>query len=165
MSHNIYIDIKGVPGEVTEKGFEKYIGVLSFSHGISMPVNRHHTGVSSPSGTATHQDFTFTKYLDSTTPPILARAMGGSNIPEIKFAVIEADTEKGHTIPLYTIDFKHILLTSYSIGGSVGDKPVETISFLYHSVKFVFKKHKNVSPGGVPGDVPAGWDLAKNVPL
>jgi type VI secretion system Hcp family effector len=165
MSHNLSINISGVPGEVTEKGYEKYIGVLSFSHGISMPVNRSHTNVSSPSGTAVHQDFTITKYLDSTDPPLLARVMGGSNISEIKFVVLEADTEKGATVPLYTIDFKHAILTSHSTGGSIGDKPVITITFLYHSIKFEFQKHKNVTPGGVPGKVPAGWDLSKNIPL
>jgi len=165
MSDNLYINISGVPGEVTATGYEKFIGVMSFSHGISMPVNRTHTNVSSPSGTAQHQDFTFTKHLDQTDPPLLARVMGGSNIADIKFVVLEADTEQAAVVELYTISFKNCILTSHSTGGSSMDKPVVTISFLYHSIQYVFQKHKNVSPGNVPGKVPAGWDLSLNKAL
>lgn len=162
MSHNIYIKIKGHDGEVTEKGFEKNIGVLSFSHGLSMPINRSHTNVSSPSGTAVHQDFTFTKYLDSTTPGLNAAVVGGKNIAEALITILEADTEKGATVPLYTISFKNLIIASISIGGSIGDKPVETISFVYHEILWTFQKHKNVSPGNVPGKIPAGWNLSTN---
>lgn len=165
MSHNINIKIKGIDGEMTEKGYDKCIGVLSFNHGVSMPINRNHTNVSSPSGTAVHQDFTWTKYLDSTSPLLNARVVGGANIPEATLTVLEADSEKAAVVPLYTIEFKHLILSSVSIGGSVGDKPVETISFVYHSIKWTFQKHKNVSPGNTPGKVPAGWDLQKNVAL
>jgi len=165
MSHNIYIKVKGHDGEVTEKGYEKNIGVLSFSHGLSMPINRSHTNVSSPSGTAVHQDFTWTKYLDHTTPGFNAAVVGGKNIAEAVITVLEADSEAGATIPLYTIDFKHIIISSISIGGSVGDKPVETISWVYHEIKWTFSKHKNISPGNVPGKVPTGWNLSTNKPL
>jgi len=165
MSHNIYIKVAGVDGEVTEKGYEKNIGVLSFSHGVSMPINRNHTNVSSPSGTANFQDFTFTHYLDQTTPLWNARVSGGANIASATLTVLEADTDKAAIVPLYTIDFKNIIVASASIGGGIGDKPVETISFVFHSIKWTYSKHSQVNPGGTPGQVPAGFDLQLNKPL
>jgi type VI secretion system secreted protein Hcp len=165
MSHNIYLKVSGVDGEVTEKGYEKNMGVLSFSHGVSMPINRNHTNVSSPSGTPTFQDFTFTMYLDSTHPLWNARVSGGANIATADLTVLESDTDAAAVVPLYTINFKNIIVSSVSIGGGIGDKPVVTISFVFHSIKWTYSKHKQVNPGGTPGQVPAGFDLQLNKPL
>jgi type VI secretion system secreted protein Hcp len=164
MAQNIYLKLDGIEGESTSKQGEKQIELLSFSHGVSMPISSGHaSGVSVKHGRCDHQDLTVSKYLDKTSPTLNLNCSGGTNIKTAVLTVWQADAASGDPIEHYKIELEDILITSMSVGGSGGDNPVETITLHYNKIKWTYAVHAKDAPGGKKGNVTTGWDLEKNV--
>jgi type VI secretion system secreted protein Hcp len=58
----------------------------------------------------------------------------------------------------YTL--KSVLISSISVGGGGGDKPVETVTLNYNDIAWKFTSQK--PSVGVQGVVNGTWNLAKN---
>jgi type VI secretion system secreted protein Hcp len=55
---------------------------------------------------------------------------------------------------------KNVLISSISVGGGGGDKPVETVTLNYNDLAWKFtSQHGEVGKGGV---VNGTWNLSKN---
>lgn len=157
---NMYIDIEAIPGESSTAQGQKMIEILSFSHGVSMPLTSGASNTSRASGRCVHQDFTFTKYFDITSPTLALRCSSGKDIKYIKMHVWKADAEATpHEYITYVFD--HCIITSVSVGGG-GDQPIETVSFNYRNIVWTYNKQEISSPGGNKGKVETSWSLEKN---
>jgi len=74
--------------------------------------------------------------------------------------VVVGRNDKGAVIPLIKYTLKNVVLSSVSIGGGGGDKPVETVTLNYNHITWDF--HNQKAEGAEAGHVPAKWDLALN---
>ena len=163
MSTNVYIKIDGIKGESTSAQGKDEIELLSWSHGVSMPLSHgSHSGVSVKHGRCDHQDLTISKYLDKTSPTLNLFTSGGNNIKSCVLSVFQADKNDGAPILYYKIELEDLLLTSVSVGHGGGDLPVETVTIHYNKIKWTYAVQGKDSPGGQKGAVPTGWDLEKN---
>jgi type VI secretion system secreted protein Hcp len=164
MSGTNFIEIDGIKGETTAAQGKDKIEVLSWSHGVSMPLTSGASNTARAHGRSVHQDFTFTKYIDITTPTLNLKCTGGDDIKKIELTVFQADKADGPDVQYYTITMEDVILTSVSIGGG-GDRPIETVTFNYRKIKWSYAKQGNPSPGGNKGKAEAGWSLEENKKL
>jgi type VI secretion system secreted protein Hcp len=63
-------------------------------------------------------------------------------------------------LPLMKYTLKNVVLSSISVGGGGGDKPVETVTMNYNHITWDF--HTQEADGSESGHVETKWDLAKN---
>src|SRR5579872_791888 len=112
MAQNMYLKLDGIAGESTSKQADKQIEVISWSHGVSMPVSMGQGSIQSVKhGRCDHQDVTITKYMDNTTPTLNAKCSAGDNIKTAVLTIYQADAGGDH-VEFYKIELTDILLTS-----------------------------------------------------
>lgn len=147
-----------IDGTSTMDQYAKHIELLSFSHGVAMQITGDISNTERTSGKPNHQDFTITKYLDQASPKLNEACCKGENFTSVE--VVVARNDKGVVLPLIKYTLKNVVLSSVSIGGGGGDKPVETVTLNYNHITWDFTSQK--AAGAKEGHVPAKWDLALN---
>ena len=147
-----------VEGTSTLDKYAKQIELLSFSHGVAMQITGDISNTERTSGKPNHQDFTITKYLDQASPKLNEACCKGDIFKEAK--VVVARNDKGAVLPLIEYTLKNVVLSSISVGGGGGDKPVETVTMNYNHITWDF--HHQKAEGSESGHIATLWDLAKN---
>jgi type VI secretion system secreted protein Hcp len=147
-----------IDGTCTMDKYAKQIELLSFSHGVAMQITGDISNTERTSGKPNHQDFTITKYLDQASPKLNEACCKGENFKSVE--VVVARNDKGVVLPLITYTLKNVVLSSVSIGGGGGDKPVETVTLNYNHITWDFTSQK--AEGAKEGHVDGKWDLAMN---
>ena len=146
---------RDVKGESTRAGFKDKIELLSFSHGVAMQVTGDIGTRERTSGRPSHQDMTVTKYLDSASPTLNQRCCEGKVFPQVE--IIVGRDDHGTTAELMRYTLKNVLISSVSIGGGGGDRPVEALTLNYTGIEWSYKSPQK------PGDDSKGkWDLSTN---
>lgn len=143
-----------VRGESIRQGFMGKIELLSLGHGVAMQITGDISSSERSSGKANHQDMTVTKYLDSASPVLNQSCCEGRAFPQVDI-IINRDNQ-GSLIELMRYTMKNVLISSVSIGGGGGDKPVETLTLNYNQISWNFSLQK--SEGGAEGK----WNLSTN---
>ena len=144
-AQSLYLKVDGVDGDSLDKSHSHWINVLGYNHKIGMPD-------SSGNGNAVHGDFVISKNLDTATPKLNLLASSGKQITNI---VLEMANSSGQVIMIYTL--KNVILTSTSIVGSAGSRPVEQVSFKYQSITW---KYMPIKPdGSKDGAIETMWTV------
>ncbi|EYF02866.1 Hcp family type VI secretion system effector [Chondromyces apiculatus] len=157
---NVFWEIEGIKGESTSAQGKEMVELLSFNHGVSMPLTAGPSNTSRASGRAVHQDFTVTKYLDITSPTLNLKCSGGEDIKAMKVHVWKADAAGApHKYMQYT--FESCIVTSVSVGGGA-DQPIETVTFNYKKISWEYAQQLQTAPGGAKGKAAAAWSLEQN---
>jgi len=159
---NMYLKLDGIEGESTSKQGDKMIEVLSWNHGITMPISASASGVAVKHGRCDHQDLTITKHMDKTSPNLNLYASGGNNIKSAVLSVWQADKADGDPVEFYKIELEDVLVTHITTHAGGHDLPTETVALHYNKIKWTYVTHTKDAPGGKKGNVAAGWDLEKN---
>ena len=156
----LLMDLTGskIDGESLITGHEKNIECLSFSHGVAQQITGDQSNTKRTSGKPNHQDFTFTKYMDLSSPVLIDFCNQAKNIPTAKFTIGQNEAGKIDAIMLITMT--NVVISSVSVGGGGGGKPQETVTFNYTKIEWDYKAQKSdVSEAGTSKAV---WDLATN---
>ena len=123
-----------VKGESNLRGFEGKMELLSFSHGVAMQITGDISNSERTSGKPSHQDMTVTKYLDRASPVLNQNCCEGKTFP--KADVIIGRNDSGSLAELMRYTMKDVVISSVSVGGGGGDKPVETVTLNYGEIKW-----------------------------
>jgi type VI secretion system secreted protein Hcp len=110
------------------------------------------------SGKPNHQDMTVTKYLDGASPVLNQSCCQGKGFAQVD--IIIGRNDSGKVIELMRYTMKNVLVSSISVGGGGGDKPVETLTLNYNDMAWKFTS-QNASIGQ-KGVVNGTWNLATN---
>lgn len=160
MSSNMYIKIDGIETSTTAAGHEKEIEVLSWSHGFVQPTSPTRSGAGS--GTveqATHQNLTFTKYLDAGTNALLKYCWSGK---QLKQATLTCYRSSGATdnkpVEYLKVVMDNVVISNYSVSGGPGDIPVENVSLDYGVIQYNYIEQKHAD-GTSDGNKPAKHNL------
>jgi type VI secretion system secreted protein Hcp len=162
MSETTFMAIDGVKGESTASQGKDKIEVLSFSHGIAMALTSGASANARAHGRCIHQDFTFSKFLDITSPTLNLKVSGGDNIKQIELTVFQADKNDGDMVQYYKILFTDCILTNVSVSGGSGGRPIETITFNYRKIAWSYAQQGQPAPAGKKGTAEGAWDLEQN---
>jgi len=158
MADVIILDIPTIKGTSAITGFTDKIECLSYSHGVSIQVTGDVSNSERTSGKPNHQDFHLTKYVDPSTPLLNQNCCMGQNLGKSTITIGRNDA--GKFLPLIIYTLQNTVVSSVSVGGGGGDKPVETLSLNYGAIQWQYTVQKDA--GGQEGQVPASWNLATN---
>lgn len=150
----IYMHFQGIEGNVTAKGFEKWIEVQSFQFGSGR-------GISTPTGRAANRESSapsisevvVTKMMDKASPMLFEQGLVGLTGKEVKIHITRTGKEME---TLCTYKFEDTLVASYSVS-SGGDAPVESLSLNF--VKFEYKYKGSDATGASGGAMTVAYDI------
>src|SRR6266436_1945535 len=134
----IYMNIDGIPGEVTAKGFEKSIEVLSFSWGVTSTSVRA-SGSGAGAGKASFQDLHFVQTTQSSSPLLLKACATGQHIKQALITFIKGENSAGAGGGFLKIKLEDVWVSSYQTGAAEsanGDMPSEEISLNFAKIQF-----------------------------
>jgi len=144
-------------GESRDKVHKGEIDVLAWSWGVSNSGSAH-VGGGMGAGKANVQDLSLTKYIDKSSPDLLAACCKGTHYPTAVLVVRKAG---GTPLEYITIEMTEVLITSVSTGGSGGeDRLTENVTLNFAKVKVDYKEQLAT---GATGDTPSMiFDIAAN---
>ena len=154
MAINMFLKFENpsIKGSSNVPGHTDEIEVLSWNHGFVQPTSP--TRSTAESGT--HQNFTFTKYLDHSTDDLLKLCWGGKQIGKATLSCYRADgASDNKQVEYLRVVMEHVVISNYSISGGPGDIPVENVSLDYGIVQYIYVDQKH-------GDSSAKHDLKTN---
>jgi len=138
----IYMKIPDIDGDVTVKGREKWIEVLSFSWGMTNS-GAHATGGGGGAGKVVMQDFHFVHAVDKASPKLLRAVCDGRHFPSATLAVDDASgpgggdgTDANRSSEFLIVKMEDVLISSVRPGGNAAtdDRPMEEVSFNFDKV-------------------------------
>ena len=148
---DMFIKIKDIPGESSDKNHNKEIDILSLSWSSAMQSSR-----AGAAGKASAEEFSVTKYIDKATPKLFESLATGKHIEEATLVVRKAGGNPAEYLK-YTL--RDVMVSSYSTGASGEDRPTESISFNYGKIEI---EYTEINADGTPGKVTVqGWDPVK----
>jgi type VI secretion system secreted protein Hcp len=156
MASNMYIKFEepSITGSSDAPGHAGEIEVLSWSHGFVQPTSS--TRSSAGSGTveqATHQNLTFTKYLDRSTNDLLKYSWSGKQIGKATISCFRADSPGNKPVLYLTVTMQHVIIANYSVSGGPGDIPVENVSLDYGIVEYTYLDQKRADSQSTKHDL------------
>ena len=165
MANDIFLNIQGVTGPVTNAGFVGDIQLTAYSQGFTDPATlASGTGAGAGKTTTTCGAINITKMVDSTSPDFLQYVTRGVGIPSATIYFLgSANGTTPANVP-YTIVLSHVRVISITQGDTVSHTAglgiTENISMLAEQFQFTYR---SVSPDGAVGKVETfGWDCATN---
>jgi type VI secretion system secreted protein Hcp len=144
MASNMYITFDGIEGGSTSAVHDKQIEILSWNHGFTQPTSPVRSAAGS--GTVedcTHQNFTFSKYVDSATDDLLKMCWTGKQIASATVTCYRSGGDTANNqVEYLKVEMQHIIVSNFSISGGPGDVPVENISLDYGIIKYTYLPQK-----------------------
>ena len=154
---DMFMKIGDVKGESIDVKHKDEIDVLAWSWGMSNSGTTH-SGSGGDVGKANVQDFSFTKYVDLSTPDLMLSTLNGQHFDQATFTVQKAG---GTHLEFLKITFEEVIVTSVSTGGSGGeDRLTENITLNFAKVKVEYTPQKQDGSGGPTKTIT--WDIAAN---
>jgi type VI secretion system secreted protein Hcp len=158
MAVDMFLKLEGIDGESVDKSHGKEIDVLAWSWGMSQS-GTFHVGAGGGAGKANFQDISVTKWIDKSSPTLMAKIATGDHVKKATLTVRKA----GKTPLEYVIiEMEKVMITSLSTGGSGGeDRLTENITLNFAKVKVKYVPQKEDGSGDPA--VEFGFDIAANI--
>jgi type VI secretion system secreted protein Hcp len=132
MALDMFIKIGDLKGESKDAEHKEKIDVLAWSWGVSN-AGTFHAGGGGGAGKANVQDFSFTKWLDASSPPLLQACCTGKHFDKATLHVRKAGDKP---LEYLKIEFTKVLVTAVSTGGSGGeDRLTENVTLNFAKVE------------------------------
>ncbi len=158
MAVDMFLKIDGVDGEAKDNSHEKEIEVLAWSWGMSQSGSMH-VGAGGGAGKVNVQDMSITKYVDKSTPNLMAACATGKHYSEIKLTVRKAGESP---LEYVKITMSRVIVTSVSTGGSGGeDRLTENTAFNFAEYKIEYTPQKDDGSGDAV--VESAFNIEKNI--
>lgn len=156
MAFDAFIELEGVKGESTRKGFEGQIELLSFSFGASNPTTIG-SGGGGGAGKVSISAFNFNKWSDAASPPMFQACCQGKHFPKAKVTLHKAGGDEAVDYLVY--EFEKCYIENISWSGSSGgdDRPMESVAMAFGKVTVTYTPQTETGAKGSP--VVASWDL------
>lgn len=155
----ILLDIPDYVGESTLEGFDKKIELLSYSWGVSNPVQPSPSNVGRTTGRPNFSELVVAKKMDSTSAILADDCASAKNLGTVKMFLARQDEAAGENLIYMTYELSNSLISSVSVSGG-GDIPIESISFNYSAINWIYKAQK--TEAGQAETIARGWDQATN---
>ena len=154
----VLMKITDVKGQTLLDGYTDHMELFSYSHGIAQNVTANVSNKDRTTGRPIHQDFAVTKDVDQTSPSLLQACNEAKVFADLLITVGRNDN--GTIIKLFTYEMKNVIISSISVSGGGGSKPIESITFNYSHIEWTYYAEKE--EGGAGGNAVAKWDVGLN---
>jgi type VI secretion system secreted protein Hcp len=157
MAVDMFLKITEAPGESKGANHVGEIDILAWSWGLSQNGSTH-SGTGGGAGKVNVQDFSFTKYVDKSSPKLALLCCNGQHLKEAILTVQKAGKDP---VPYVKITYNEFIVSSISMGGSGGeDRLTENVAFNFAKVKYEYTPQKD--DGTKDTAIPFTWDIPKN---
>jgi type VI secretion system secreted protein Hcp len=158
MATDMFLKLADVEKETQRHDHARKIEILSWNFGGSNSASMSgESGMGA--GKVDLQDISFTKWVDKTSPILFQKMCSGWHFPEATLSVYKAGGEK--PLKYLQLDFKDMLLTSISTGGSGGeDRLTENMTMAFTKVTLTYTVQ--TADGTKKGEEVGSWNLATN---
>lgn len=154
-SSDYFLKIEGVEGESKDDRHKGEIEINSWSWGATNMGSSGHGG-GGGAGKANFQDISVTKFIDSTTEPLMLASFGGKHFPTATISVRKAG---GTAEDYYKIKLTDVVISSFGQDGD-GDQEMDSLSFSYAKIEYQYKPQSADGSSGTPKNW--GWNLGTN---
>lgn len=147
MAVDAFLKLGDLKGESPVEGFEEQIQILSWSWGMSQSGTTH-SGSGGGAGKVNVQDMSFTHYVDTASPNIIAACCNGKHFEEATLTLRKAGEDP---LDYLIIVLKEIIVTSVSMGGSEGEEQNTenfTVNFAEFKYSYQPQDNKGAKAGG-----------------
>ncbi len=155
MAFDAFIELEGVKGESTRKGFEGQVELLNFSLGVHNPTSIA-SGTGGGTGKAQLTPFSFNKWTDSASPTLFQWCCQGKHFKKCTVTVLKAGGDEAVEYLVY--EFEGCFVESVQWSGSSGgmDRPDESVTIAFGKVTITYTPQTATGAKGSP--VVASWD-------
>jgi type VI secretion system secreted protein Hcp len=151
MASNISIKFDGFTGNSTATASKEEIELMSFHHGLSLPVAFNEASNDTRSvGNVRHQDMKIVKVADKATPQLCAACCSGKILAKATLTVRK--TKDNATTKVFTYELEKVIVSSVSYQANTDGEITETVMLNYAAITW--------NQGAVNNS--AGWSLEKN---
>src|ERR1051325_7303531 len=152
----IYMNIDGIPGDVSEHKHEKWIELSSFQLGMNRSIHAAiGRGSNRESGQPNVSEIVVTKPLDDSAAELFRWALGGAGGKTVKIDFVASGGKAPYVYSHY--ELSDVLLSGFTTS-SGGDKPTESLSLNF--AKITWKYIQTKADGAPTGKQPvASYDL------
>lgn len=156
---DMFIKVGAIKGEAKDGTHKDEIDVLAWSWGLSQS-GTFQVGGGGGSGKVSVQDLSFTKYVDTATPPLIEACCKGTHETEAKLTLRKAGDKP---LEYLIITMNEVLVTSVSTGGSGGeDRITENVTLNF--AKFKVEYTEQTKSGGAGAKPKCQWNMQTNKP-
>ncbi len=160
MAVDIFLHLSNsIKGEAQDDSEKDNIDVLAWNWGMSQSGTTH-VGSGGGSGKVDVQDISLQKYVDTSTTDLIKRCCSGEHIDDGYLLVRKAGGAK--PVDYLKIEMKHIIISSYSTGGSSDglDRVQESLTLNFRSFKLTYTPQDE--KGAPKAALEAEWNMATN---
>ena len=132
----IYMKYDGIDGEVTAKGHEKWIEVLSWSFGVTNPSTIGSATGGAGAGKASFQDVHFVQNSQSSSPKLLQALARGEVHKSVLITFVKGES---NPVEYLKIKLEDVLVSSFQAGaaeGSNNETPSESVSLNFAKIEW-----------------------------
>lgn len=151
-----FLKIDGIEGESTDYKHKDWIELLSFSHGVSMPISGWDTGRTT--GTSDHQDFSIVHVLDKASPKLALYCCNGKHIPKVELEMCKGEET---SLEYMKVTLSDLIISSVKPSGTIRGSdslPLEEVSFNYAKIEWDYRLVDGNS-------IYTGWDVETNTAI
>jgi type VI secretion system secreted protein Hcp len=158
MAFDTYVELTGIDGEATAKGFEKKIEIFSFSWGASAPVTIGPGSSGISASKVSISSFNMMKKTDVASPKLFKACCTGDHITKMLVSM-RKQTGVGGQDAFLIYTFEEVMVESIQWSGSSGgdDTPTESVSFAFGKVTVEYKTQGK--DGKLVAGTPVVWDV------
>lgn len=161
MAIEIFLKLGSIKGESVVKGFEDQIQIDSVSWSGSNAGSMHEAS-GGGTGKVSIMDCSLTHKVDAATPNIYLNCCNGTHIDAV---VLSFRKTGGDPLVYLKVEFKEVVISSFSWGGSEGaDALMETFSLNFSQAKVTYQPQDNKG-AKKGGEIVGGWHIAQGVKL
>jgi type VI secretion system secreted protein Hcp len=155
MAVDVFLKIKGIPGESADSKHKGEIDVLSYSWGVSQTGTMSYGG-GGGAGKANFGDFSFMMRMNKATPKLMQACANGSHIPDAILVCRKAGDKQQEYM---TYKFYDLLISSYQTSAS-SEEPMESISFNFSKMEMEYKEQD--AKGNLGGATEFKYNIKEN---
>lgn len=155
MAVDVFLKIKGIPGESADSKHKGEIDVLSYSFGITQTGTMAYGG-GGGAGKANFGDFSFMMRMNKATPKLMQAVANGSHVEEAILYCRKAGDKQQEYM---TYKFYDLLISSYQTSAS-SEEPTESVSFNFAKMEMEYKEQD--AKGNLAGGVNFKYNIKEN---
>lgn len=156
MAFDAFLELDGVEGESTRKGFEGQVEIESFQFGAHNPTSIG-SGGGAGAGKAQLSRFVISKKTDASSTALFQACCTGKHFTTAKVTFHKAGGEEA--LPYLTYEFDKVFVESIDWSGASGgdDRPNESVALAFGKVEILYQSQAEA--GAAAGTFSASWDV------
>ncbi|WP_277972970.1 Hcp family type VI secretion system effector [Pantoea agglomerans] len=159
---NLFMQIDGVKGIVTDKQYKEWIAIDHASMGVHSQASIDNGSGQLNSSGVHFEDISVAKALDATSTQLVDMVAQGTNVKKVIIALNVKTDNKDNEICRW--EFENCIFTSHNVSlHNSNGIPDEQLAMVFGSVKF--QTSMITSEGSTSKQGPVGWDQVTNTKL